>query len=570
VIAGGNAIFPFLPHDAPLFGGFAAPGRCQLTDFTSADALVFLGAVPSACLCVNGGGIILFANEAVCAIAGTGPVLARTPVSRLLPQWHVLSATEATSFRRETILLRNDGSAIPVELSLVRWEREGAPLTGVVIRDLIDERALATMRLELERQNEQILAEAEAAHRRLGFIIDMLPQAACVFDAEDRYVLWNEKYAALYPEIAPHLRPGIPFRDILRISLDSGEMPELIEDAENWIEERMKKHAQLSSQDEQMLRDGRWLRHDDRRTPDGGAIGMRIDITDLKRREESMRQLFDANPMPMMLCAVGTLDIIGVNDAAIALYGFSRTDLLSKAVTDLHVGEEGARFGTILNTLDDSCEARTVWRHRTADGDERHVLIYVRFLNEGSDRRLLLTIADVSDRVHAEAHATHLAHHDPLTGLPNRMRFRQTLEAALGRAMLGGGEVAVHYLDLDGFKPVNDTFGHAAGDALLKQVAQRLSGVLRTGDLVARLGGDEFAILQHASVLAAEDVAQRCIQALRQPFGIADRQIGISVSIGIAVSPANGLDPDGLMSAADTALYEAKAAGKNTWRRSAA
>ncbi len=541
-----------------------------MTDFTSADALVFLGAVPSASLCVNAGGIILFANAAVSGIAGAGAGLARTPVSRLLPEWHALSASPAKSFRRETVLLRRDGSAIPVELSLVRWERDGAGLTGVVIRDLIDERALESMRLELERQNELVLAEAEAAHRRLGFIIDMLPQAACVFDAEDRYVLWNEKYAALYPEIAPHLRPGIPFRDILRISLESGEMPEMIDDPEHWIEERMKKHALPSSQDEQMLRDGRWLRHDDRRTPDGGAIGMRIDITDLKRREESMRQLFDANPMPMMLCEVGTLNILAVNEAAIALYGFSRADLLSKAVTDLHVAGEGVHFGTALKDVDDDCEARTVWRHRTADGDERHVLIYVRFLNEGSDRRLLLTIADVSDRVHAEAHATHLAHHDPLTGLPNRMRFRQTLEAALARATLSGEEVAVHYLDLDGFKPVNDTFGHAAGDTLLEQVAERLTGLLRTGDLVARLGGDEFAILQHASALGAEDVAQLCIQALRQPFGIADSEISISASIGIAVAPGNGIDPDGLMSAADTALYQAKAAGKNTWRRSAA
>ncbi|WP_087149187.1 diguanylate cyclase domain-containing protein [Pararhizobium antarcticum] len=538
-----------------------------MTDFTSADAQVFLGAVPSASLCVNAGGVILFANEAVLAIAGPGP-LTRTPVSRLLPQWHALSATQAQSYRRETVLLRHDGSAIPVELSIVRWDREGASLTGVVIRDLIDEQALDHMRLELERQREQVLAEAEAAHRRLGFIIDMLPLAVCVFDAEDKYVLWNARYADLYPEIAAHLRPGISFRDILRISLDSGEMPEKVEDGDHWLEQRMAKHALPVSQEEQMLRDGRWLRHDDRRTPDGGAIGMRIDITDLKRREDSMRQLFDANPMPMMLCALDTLDIIDLNQAAIALYGFSRDELLGKAVTDLHVADEGARFGKAIVDIDGDSESRTVWRHRTAAGEERHVLIYVRFLNEGANRHLLLTIADVSDRVQAEAHATHLAHHDALTGLPNRMRFRQALEAALVAAMLSGEEVAVHYLDLDGFKPVNDTFGHATGDSVLKQVAERLTGVLGEGDLVARLGGDEFAILQHASAANAEAVAKRCIQALSQPFSIADDRIDISASIGIAVSPANGSDPDGLMSAADTALYQAKAEGKNTWRHS--
>ncbi|WP_244490160.1 diguanylate cyclase [Rhizobium sp. Root483D2] len=536
-----------------------------MTDFTGADALMLLEAVPVASLCVNAGGIIVFANGMVTAMVGGGPGLVRTPVSRLLPEWHIVSSVSALSFRRETLLLRCDGSIIPVELSVVRFSEV---LTGIVIRDLIDERSMETMRLELERQNEEALLEARAAHRRLGFFIDMLPQAACVFDAEDRYILWNEKYAALYPEIAGYLRPGMPFREILEISLASGEMPELVTDPQRWLEERMRKHRLPVSQEEQMLRDGRWLRHDDRRTPDGGAIGMRIDITDLKHREESFRLLFDANPMPMMVCDAVTLDIVAVNSAAVRLYGFPAEAMPQKRVTDFHSGSEGERLGTMLRGLEGDCEARTVWHQKGANGSEHHVLIYVRIINDGPSRRLLLTIADVSDRIRAEAHATHLAHHDPLTGLPNRMQFRQKLESALERAAREGEELAVHYLDLDGFKPVNDTFGHAAGDLLLKQVAERLKSVLLNGDLVARLGGDEFAILQHASASKAADIADRCILALGKPFGIADRQIGISVSIGIAVAPGNGFDPDELMSAADTALYQAKAGGKSTWRRS--
>lgn len=536
-----------------------------MTDFTGADGSMLLGAVPVASLCVNAGGVIVFANEAVNAMSGAGAALARTPVSRLLPEWPTVSSASARSFRRETLLLRGDGSVIPVELSVVRFTDA---LIGVVIRDLIDERSMEAMRLELERQNEETLLEARAAHRRLGFFIDMLPQAACVFDAQDRYILWNEKYAALYPEIAGYLRPGIPFREILEISLASGEMPELISDPDNWIEERMKKHRLPVSQEEQMLRDGRWLRHDDRRTPDGGAIGMRIDITDLKRREESFRLLFDANPMPMMVCDAVTLDILAANSAAVTLYGFPVEAMRQKRVTDFHAGSEGERLGGTLRALEGDCEARTVWHQKAANGTEHHVLIYVRIINEGPSRRLLLTIADVSDRIRAEAHATHLAHHDPLTGLPNRMQFRQKLESALEKAARDGQELAVHYLDLDGFKPVNDTFGHAAGDMLLKQVAERLKSVLLHGDLVARLGGDEFAILQHAPVAKVADIADSCISALGKPFGIADRQIGISVSIGIAVAPDNGFDPDELMSAADSALYQAKASGKSTWRRS--
>jgi diguanylate cyclase (GGDEF)-like protein/PAS domain S-box-containing protein len=541
-----------------------------LTDFTSADALLLLGAVPFACVCVSTAGTIVFANQAACTMAGARSTLVRTPVSRLVPEWHFLSTASARSYRRETMLLRSDGGAIPVELSFVRFGAAEDAMIGVVIRDLIDEKALESMRLELERQNDEALVAAEAARRRLGFIIDMLPQAACVFDVEDRYVLWNEKYAALYPEIAAHLRPGIPFREILEISLKSGNIPELVTDPETWIEERLEKHALAVSQHEQMLRDGRWLRHDDRRTPDGGAIGMRIDITDLKRREESFRLLFDANPMPMMVCDAVSLDIVAVNHAAIALYGFGGEEMLQKRVTDFHVPHESDRLAATLRGLDADCEARTVWHQRTASGTEHHVLIYVRILHEEASRRLLLTIADVSDRVRAEAHATHLAHHDALTGLPNRMEFRKRLETALETAVHDGGELAVHYLDLDGFKPVNDTFGHAAGDVLLKQVAERLKSVLRGGDLVARLGGDEFAILQHASAARADEVANRCINMLRKLFAIENREIGISVSIGIAMAPENGFDPDELMSAADTALYRAKASGKNTWRRSRA
>jgi diguanylate cyclase (GGDEF)-like protein/PAS domain S-box-containing protein len=536
----------------------------ELTDFTGADALMMLEAIPVASLCVDADGTIVHANHVAIAMTGAGAGIVRNPATQLLPDWHSVSASAARSFRRETSLRRGDGSAIPVELSFARF---GDGLTVVVMRDLIDEKALELMRLELERQNEEALSQSEAAERRLGFIIDMLPQAACVFDAEDRYVLWNEEYAALYPEIASHLRVGIPFREILEISFNSGDMREMVTDQPDWVEERMQRHALPASQQEHLLRDGRWLRHDDRRTPDGGAIGMRVDITDLKRREEASRLLFDANPMPMMICDAVTLDVVAANHAAMALYGLAAERLLEKRITDFHEAGEGERLGALLRGLEGDCEARTVWRQRASDGSEHHVLIYVRILNEGPSRRLLLTIADVSDRVRAEAHATHLAHHDPLTGLPNRMQFLEALEAAANVARGAGAELAVHYLDLDGFKPVNDTYGHATGDVLLKQVAGRLKSVLRSGDMVARLGGDEFAILQYPPAAGAVEVADRCIQALCEPFDIEGRRIAISVSIGIALASENGFDPDELMSAADAALYKAKASGRGTWRQ---
>jgi PAS domain S-box-containing protein len=256
----------------------------------------------------------------------------------------------------------------------------------------------------------------DESNQRLKFIIEMLPQAICVFDAQDRYVHWNERYAKLYSEIAGDLRQGIPFEQILEISLASGHIKEVVSDKQLWLKERMEKFHRPTSQEEQQLRDGRWLRHDDRRTPDGGAIGMRVDITELKQREIWLRELFEANPMPMLLCDGENLAILQVNSAAVDFYGFEKCELDTKTPLDLHVEDQRSDFAAALTGVQDPCNARTVWRQRTADGRQVHVLIYVRLVYEGTSKRLLLTIADVSDRVHAEQEANRLAHHDPLTG----------------------------------------------------------------------------------------------------------------------------------------------------------
>jgi diguanylate cyclase (GGDEF)-like protein/PAS domain S-box-containing protein len=403
----------------------------------------------------------------------------------------------------------------------------------------------------------------DESNKRLKFIIEMLPQAICVFDAEDRYVLWNERYAELYSEIAGDLRQGIPFEEILEISLASGHIKEVVSDKQLWLKERMEKFHRPTSQEEQQLRDGRWLRHDDRRTPDGGAIGMRVDITELKQREIWLRELFEANPMPMLLCDGENLAILQVNSAAVDFYGFEKTDLTTKTPLDLHVEDQRSDFAAALIDIQGHRNARTIWRQRTADGRQVHVLIYVRLVYEGTSKRLLLTIADVSDRVHAEQEANRLAHHDPLTGLPNRMQFYKALDGALKAR--GEGELVVYCLDLDGFKPVNDTFGHAAGDAVLVEVAERLRQ--QEGEfVVARLGGDEFAMLFQAANSSKTALADRCLAALELPFTVKGIPIRIGVSIGIASAPMDGNDGEALIQASDRALYMAKEAGRGIWK----
>lgn len=178
-------------------------------------------------------------------------------------------------------------------------------------------------------------------------------------------------------------------------------------------------------------------------------------------------------------------------------------------------------------------------------------------------RGWVATHEDITERRRAEEAIAHMAHHDSVTDLPNRVLFRAHLDEAVERAR-GGDAAALLYLDLDRFKHVNDTLGHPIGDALLRGVAERLRACAAPHDVVARLGGDEFAIIQTAAEQpgAAGLLAAQLVQKLRMPFEVGGHQVVIGTSVGIAVAPRDGADPDGLLKAADMALYHAKDTGR--------
>jgi diguanylate cyclase (GGDEF)-like protein len=173
-------------------------------------------------------------------------------------------------------------------------------------------------------------------------------------------------------------------------------------------------------------------------------------------------------------------------------------------------------------------------------------------------------MADITARKQLEEQLEHEATHDPLTGLPNRLLFRRLAEQDAARAARQGSRVGIVYLDLDGFKHINDTFGHAAGDELLVRVAERLRGSIRAGDSVARLGGDEFALLCSAPAGTDEShqIAIRCIDSIAVPYRIGPHDVRIGASAGVAVHDGRGCDVDEVLERADAALYRAKANGK--------
>jgi diguanylate cyclase (GGDEF)-like protein len=196
--------------------------------------------------------------------------------------------------------------------------------------------------------------------------------------------------------------------------------------------------------------------------------------------------------------------------------------------------------------------------------DGRCIAITVQPMADGGT---VTTHQDITDQRRSEAKITHMALHDALTGLPNRVLLNERLEHALARSKRGE-MVATHMLDLDNFKNVNDTLGHPAGDKLLQMVTDRLRTLMRETDTVARMGGDEFAVMQ-VGISQPSDatvLAYRIIEALGAPYDIDGQQVIIGTSVGIAVGPTDGVDPDQIIRNADLALYRAKGDGRGTYR----
>ena len=183
----------------------------------------------------------------------------------------------------------------------------------------------------------------------------------------------------------------------------------------------------------------------------------------------------------------------------------------------------------------------------------------------GTPDLLVAVVQDITARKNLEARLAHDARHDALTGLPNRLLFQDRFTQVLDSARRHGWRAAVLYLDLDGFKAVNDLHGHAAGDLLLRQVAQRLQGCVRAEDTVSRFGGDEFGLVL-ATADAADDCAQvaaKVLHVLALPFDLDGVRVQVSASVGAALFPDHGDDIATLVARADSAMYAAKKAGKN-------
>jgi diguanylate cyclase (GGDEF)-like protein/PAS domain S-box-containing protein len=282
----------------------------------------------------------------------------------------------------------------------------------------------------------------------------------------------------------------------------------------------------------------------------------------LRASENRFRQLADATFEGILIHVGGR--IVDANAAIAKLIGRSLEQLVGTEVMDYVADPSRPILKKHMEaSIDAACEIEL-------KGDGRLVAaeVLTRTIQSDEGAATVLAVRDITERKEAEERIRHMAHHDHLTGLPNRRMFVDRLHQVLARSKRDGTTVAVLCLDLDRFKHVNDLGGHAAGDELLKQVAKRLGDCIRTEDTAARLSGDEFAVIQVG--VAHPDgpgiMAERLVKAIGKAFDLGGQQTMIGTSIGIALYPGDAEEADDLVRAADTALYRAKEAGRGTFR----
>jgi diguanylate cyclase (GGDEF)-like protein len=432
--------------------------------------------------------------------------------------------------------------------------------------------------------------DCEPTHRErlLEEAVNNLSLGLIVFDSSRKVVFCNKRYMEIYRLSPEQIKPGTPISELIRHRLNLGL--KVSSDPDQYIRERVANAAVADTMVHEFT-DGRIIARTLHPMPGGGGMATHEEITGQdeisarlkqqhelgKEQEEALRIRnfqFDTaiNNMSQGLCFFDAAQrLIVCNDRYIEMYDLPpdqvRPGTTLTEIVDLRF--EAGSFPAM------SRDEYLHWRNNVAvSASPTDSIVELRNGRTFKIRHRpmpdcgwVATHEDITEQRRSEVKIEYMAHHDSLTDLANRVLLNERLEQALGRRIHRVEMVAVHHLDLDQFKAVNDTFGHPAGDKLLKIVAERLRGLVRETDTIARMGGDEFVIVQApiTDPAQATSLAQSVIKLMAEPFDIDGHQMVIGASVGIAVGPGDGLSPDKLLRNADLALYRAKGDGRGTF-----
>lgn len=311
------------------------------------------------------------------------------------------------------------------------------------------------------------------------------------------------------------------------------------------------------------------------RDGDGNVIrlmGLTEDITEAKRADENLRinaSVFDTSQEAILITDANNL-IIDVNPAFTRITGYTRDEVRGKNPGLLSSGRHDREFYAAMWRVlaqEDSWRGE-IWNRRK-NGELYAELLSISVIrgNDGEVLRYVAVFSDISRIKAHEAELSRVAHYDALTGIPNRVLLADRMKQAIAQTAREGTMMAVCYIDLDGFKPINDNLGHGAGDHVLVEIARRIEKMIRGGDTVARLGGDEFVILLLGLKRAEECVAtlKRLLRETALPIEVDDKMATVGASIGVTIFPQDSEDADTLLRHADQAMYLAKQAGKHCY-----
>ena len=425
-----------------------------------------------------------------------------------------------------------------------------------------------------ERTTDASDNRIEAEHQLLLQAVQHASNGICVFDANRNLIVCNDEYRRIYGYDEGLTRPGTTFRNILQDAFGRRIFP-------GSEQERLK--AELDG----LFRRERTTQQC--RLSDGSVIEVRVlplrtggwlteheEITSQVRSEQALQdrnRLLDAalDHMAHGLCAYDAqFRLIVVNQRYLEIYGLKPEDavpgtpmieLMRRSIArGVHApGTDAEQMFIDLNERLIKNKEPVLTR-RLADG--RMIAVRHQPMAGGG---WVGTYEDITERHKAEMNISHMARHDALTDLPNRLMFQEKMTEGLANVACRDGRMAVMCFDLDNFKAINDSLGHPFGDKLLKEVGTRLRAVVDKNDTLARLGGDEFAILHPtAGVHEARDLARRLVNATSAPFLIDGQEINSSICVGIAMAPENGTTSEELMKRADLALYRAKSVGRGS------